>query len=346
MSFMQSNTKLYSTMIQRGWAAAMQKQDYYNLFMPLTGMGYAWDSDTTRMKAMGQGFMSAETPWVHVKGTPFKNCGLDHHITFMNYNIIHPRCLSCWKTVVTPNSFKQLMELHAIQEGLQTSGTTIPCKCGIELRDYTPKHYGGYFYDNSLEEGRMKYEMVRKAVDDNMSDADKVSVILKRGCTEFEMLKGPSHMWHNTKNEEQMLELIDSFIDYRRGNSGQSEIVQRHVKLKWMLWAHMQGDMTYKEWNGGEPLFPGYVQYHDKDLEDLQHDLALAHATAKLEGGEEKLDGFMQLAQKYADDIGITDTGILAHALGAQQTPPMSLPHIKLREETPDELKGDLDELT
>jgi hypothetical protein len=336
---MQSNPKLYTTMKYHGWAAAMAKKDYYQLFMPLTQLGYAWDSDSTRMKAMGEGYMSAETPWVHVMGTPFKNCGLDHHVTFNTYNIIPPKCLNCWKTVVTPNSFKQLMELKAIEEQMG-----VPCKCGIELRDYTPKHYGGYFYDNSLEEGRLKYEMVRKAVDDNMSDGKDVGVILKRGCTEYEMLKGPSHMWHNTRDEEQMLELIDSFVDYRRGNNKQNHLVQNHVQLKWMLWAHMQGDMTYKEWNGGESLFPDYVKYHEQPLEDLQHDLALAHAAAKLEGGAGEMDEFMQVAQKFADKHEIENTGILAHALGAQWTPQMSLPHITLREDTPDELKGEHNE--
>jgi len=341
MSFMQSKAKLYTTMRHYGWAAAMQKEDYYSLFTPLYQLGYAWDSDMCYLKPMGQGFMSAETPWIHVKGTPFKNCGLDHHITFDSYNIIPPKCLNCWKTVVTPTTFKQLMELWEIEKGMD-----FPSKLGIELRDYTPKHYGGYFYDNSFEEGRLKYEMVRKAVDDNMTDGKDVSVILKRGCTEYEMMKGPSHLWHNTKEEERMLELIEAFVRYNRGNARQSYIIQNHVKLKWMLWAHMQGDMTYKEWNDGKSLFPDYVKYHDKDIEEIQHDLTLAHAVAKLEGGEEQLAGFMQLAQKYADDTGITDTGILAHALGAQHTPHQALPHIKLREETPDELKGDHDELT
>ena len=158
----------------------------------------------------------------------------------------------------------------------------VPSKCGIEMRDYTPKHYGGYFYTHSLEEGRERYEQVRKGVDEAIDGGKDLSVILKRGCTEYEMIKGPSVYWHNTAEESKMLELIDAFVDLSRSNNRQSEMVKNSVRLKWALWAHSNGDFTYKELNNGKALFPDYVKYHEGDIEDIKKDLESAQEEMKL----------------------------------------------------------------
>ena len=223
----------------------------------------------------------------------------------------------------------------------------VPAKCGIEMRDYTPKFYGGYFYNNSLDEGRERYEQVRKAIDENMTGGKDVSVILKRGCTEFEMLKGPSHAWHNTGGEEYMLEIIDAFVHNPRGGGEQSKMVKDHVKLKWFLWAHMNGDMSYKELNGGKSLFPDYVKYHEGDIDLIKRDMTISHAAAKAGIKPEDSDDFLKVAEDFAENREIKSVGFLAHSLGAQNFSRTNLIRATpLHQVVPEETKGEEDGLT
>jgi hypothetical protein len=279
MTFLASGGALYNTMTHKGTLAKWLDDDVNSLLSPLLNCGFVWDANSDMLRRptpTDHRKMVFSTPWCHAKGTPRKHCGMDHHITFNNFHIIHPRCLSCWKVVVTPKTFKQLCQLEVTEKNMNVAS-----KCGIEMRDYTPKFYGGYFYNHSLEEGRERYEEVRKAVDQNLDNGKDVDVILKRGCTEYEMMKGPSVYWHNTKEESKMLEIIDGYVEVPRNQLRQSEIIKNSVRLKWALWAHMNGDMSYKELNGGESLFPDYVKYHEGDIEDIKKDLATAESSVR-----------------------------------------------------------------
>lgn len=338
-----SDPRIYGKMNIKGWAERLAREDFYTMFAPLTNKrdGWMWDPDRKVIRQGGTPFLTAETPWVHIKGAPKKHCGLDHHIIFNTFGIIHPRCQKCWKVVVTPTTFKGLIELEEIQRGLNR-----PSKLGIEMRDYTPKFYGGYFYNHSIDEGRARYEEVRKAVNEHMTGGKDINVILKRGCTEFEMIKGPSQFWHNTIEEEEFLELLEAYIDYQRGNGDQARLVQTHVRLKWLLWAHANNDMSYVEYNGGETLFPGYTKYHEGDIDDIKHDLALCQSMAKTGIDQDKAEKFLVLTQEFCDKHKVPNIGAMIHVLGAYETNPMRLSKINLQEEVPDELKGDHDETT
>ena len=342
MGFGTSHPGIYNKMQFEGFARELEGEDYYTILAPLLQMNYRWDANKKYMKQMGEGYLSAETPWCHSKGTPFKHCNLDHQITFNTFNIIPPRCLNCWKVVVTPTTLVQLFELEQIE--LQMN---VPSKCGIEMRDYTPKFYGGYFYNHSLDEGRERYEQVRKMVDSNMTNGKDVSVILKRGCTEYEMIKGPSHAWHNTRQEEYMLEVIDAFVHCPRGQGEQSRIVKNHVKMKWFLWAHMNGDMSYKKLNGGKSLFPGYVKYHEGDIDLIKRDMTISLAAVKAKIKPRDTDDFLTIAEDFAEDREIKELGLLSHSLGADSFSKTNLIRATpLHKVVPEEIKGEEDGLT
>jgi hypothetical protein len=209
----------------------------------------------------------------------------------------------------------------------------------MELRDYTPKFYGGYFYNNSFDEGRDCYEQVRKMVDEALGK--DVSVILKRGCTEFEMIKGPSNYWHTTRDEEEFVELIDAYVDVGRGGlSPQEPYIKNTIRLRWALWAHMNGDMSYQKYNNNKPLFPDYVKYHEGSREDIKHDLALSRASVKGGVPAEISEEFFKMAKNFGEERGV-DLGQLAHTLGMGETNPLKL--FNMRTNTPDALKGEHD---
>ncbi len=332
---MTSGPMIYNTLNHKGILGKWVKEDMSSLFKPLEARGFAWCANFEKMVMPGAKSHRAilfNTPWCHAKGTPRKHCGLDHQVTFNTWGIIPPRCLSCWKVTVTPNTFKQLMQLEVLQKNLD-----VPAKCGIELRDYTPKFYGGYFYTHSLDEGRERYEQVRKAVDQEIEGGKDISVILKRGCTEYEMVKGPSPFWHNTRDEEEFLELVDAFVEVPRGNNKQSSLVKTNVRLKWALWAHANGDFSYKELNNGESLFPDYVKYHEGDIDGIKSELAVAHANAVEGIPEDTAFKFIKMAKWFADtnDIEPKKLGSIFHG-----TEEVSLKSV------PEATKGEQDELT
>jgi len=274
MGFQQSDPKMYAQQKIRGKIREWMEQDVFRKLSVLNGAGWMWDAATlTLKKGNGKALYNPNTPWSYHTDLYAKNCSFDHHVLFNNFGIISPSCLKCWKVVATPETFTDLMEMEEIQKQAPW-----PCKCGIELRDYTPKHYGAYFYNGSLEEGRDKYEAVKDVILKNMTNGKRIAetLILKRGCTEFEFIKGPSPYWCMTPKEERLHEMIESYVDYDKNNHKQSELGRLFVYQNWALWAHSNGDMTYKDWNDGHSLFPGYVKYHEGDIETIKEDLETA----------------------------------------------------------------------
>lgn len=319
MAFRQSDGKIYGTMNYQGELRDQVTSDVTRVLSPLMGHGYYWDPETMTLDTPGPKTLGLETPWCHAKGTHTKNCLFDHHLAFNLFGIIPPRCQECWKVVATPNNFAQLMELEEVQKQLPYA-----CKCGIELRDYTPKHYGSYYYNDSFDEGRDKYHMVRELMDKHITGGKEIDVILKRGCTEFEMIKGPSPFWHMTKEEERVYEILTAYVHNQRNNRRQPEHVKKHVKIVWALWAHANGDFSYLPWNDNKPLFPDYVKYHEGDRDGIKADLALARAQAT---GNLKADTaleFLDMAQEFADEKDVPLTNLM-HALGARERDPIHL---------------------
>jgi hypothetical protein len=269
------NEQVYATRQIHGTHRKWLENDPVRKLQKVHAAGYVWDPETSKLKRPGPFGMTFATPWVHARGSHKYNCGFDHHIAFDLFGIISPTCLGCWKVCMGLPDFASLMEMADIQEQLPID---IPCKCGIETRDYTSKSYGAYFYTRSLDEGRDRYEVVKQTVLDNMTRGKEIAegMVLKRGCTEFEMVKGPSPYWHITPKEMELYELMRAYVLDRGAVLSQHPMIQNYVKQTWIPWAHSRGDFSYLPWNDGKKLFPDYVSYHEGDINDIKRDLVLA----------------------------------------------------------------------
>jgi hypothetical protein len=200
------------------------------------------------------------TPWIHVVQAPNRNCTL-LHLYYTYLGIIHSRCQECWKVVVRPRT---LRELHVLWELQKTLG--LPSKCGIERRDFVCGLYGGYFYNDSLEQGRECYELVRTNVDQKISP--EVDGLLKRGCTEFEICKVgkgcPSDGWA-VSDEQKALELrLSDLIDETAPKLKQPDHLVESTFRSFIEWAYQHGDMTYLEYTEGKPIYEPYITYHEE----------------------------------------------------------------------------------
>lgn len=334
MGYLQSPEFIYNKMQFAGIAAKWMEQDWFTFFSRLNVMGFSWDPDDQRLRQRGLMALQPNTPWCHVSSSWDKHCAMDHNIIFNNWNIIHPRCLECWKVVVTPRTFHELMLLEQLENQLGFDS-----KCGIEMRDYAPKFYGGYFYTSSLDAGRARWKEVKDAVSEYISPEVGDGVILKRGCTEYEMVKGPSLYWTVTPQEQKVLDIIEAFVDVKLGHGEQSTMLKRNVHLKWLLWAHFIGDMTYKDYNGGQSLFPGYVKYHEGNIADIKHDIAVAQAQASVGLPPETSSAFIETVQNFAKQYKIPNYGQLVRALGTHDSGQLDM-RFRL-EQVPEEQKGD-----
>jgi hypothetical protein len=339
MGFEQAPPYIYETMKVEGKLGELASRDWIGIFAGMSRLGFHWDPTSTTLKQLGAfPVMQHNTPWCHAATTPGKHCALDHNIIFSNFRIIHPRCQNCWKICMTIENFDHLRQIETMQLEQKKSA-----KCGAEMRDYTPKHYGAYWYTESLDEGYERYNEVFKDIKEmfGVEYAEK-NIILKRGCTEFEMVKGPSPFWHNTKEEERTLDIIESFVQIVRSNTDQNEMIKTHVRLRQALWAHANGDMSYVPYNGGQTFFPDYVKYHKHDVDSWKHDMALAVGMAKGNISSETGAEFIALAEQFRLEHAIDSVGSLGHLLGMQTNSLEMKRGVEIIEEVPDDLKTEI----
>lgn len=197
-----------------------------------------------------------ETPWVHIRQDPQKNCGLWHQVWFNQYGIIPSYCQACWKVVVRPTTLTEMFFLYELMVEID-----VPSKIGIERRYSVPALYGAYFYNNSKEEGLACYQYLKELVHTRIGA--HVKVILKRGCTEIEHKFGDSTKWEVTEQQKQLeRRLEDLFADQPRIHTQSVELI-RHIMANWVRFAFAQGDPTAKEFSS-KPMYPPYVTYHEE----------------------------------------------------------------------------------
>ncbi len=208
-----------------------------------------------------------DTPWHHHAGIKDAECPYLLFVLFQHVSprcpigqFVPERCQYCWKVVVRPKTLDGLFTLEELQYQMR-----VPSKCGIERRPIVNGLYGGYFYNNSLEEGRAKYKQVREIVDSYPTLGPETPVILKRSCTEMEFSCGRSDKWEVTDEQRRIEKVCDIWIlrDYADGK--QADHIVNHVRREWIRWAYANGDETYKNYTDGKSLFPQVVTYHQEE---------------------------------------------------------------------------------
>jgi len=137
-----------------------------------------------------------------------------------------------------------------------------PSKCGLDARIYVFGGFGGYFYNDSLEEGMRCYHAVRPRIAEISPDID---IVLKRFCTEFEMRHGPSDKFEQSEDDKHWEKLVEeNFALPSVVEVEQSEIIKNRAMKLWLEWANTYGDKTAWKYNKGKPLHRPSVTYHDR----------------------------------------------------------------------------------
>jgi hypothetical protein len=222
-------------------------------------------------------------PWVHIaqafrsNGHPF-DCYRWHKIMFVFISsrlkepFVPSECHKCWKVVLRPKTLKQLFVTEAMQRSLGR-----PSKLGMEERSKVFGNWGAYWYNESMEEGIYCYNLIKEFMSRNedlaplLDELDEngrtTQLLLKRGCTEFEDLCGPSDQWKVDEDQQKLESLVNYYVLADDLNREQFEHLQRHVKKRWIEFAWDRGDPTVLEFaNRNEIGFKPYVTYHQPEL--------------------------------------------------------------------------------
>lgn len=194
--------------------------------------------------------LELDNAWIEQGACPNRECLLWKDIIFEKFNIIHPGCVSCWKTFYRPKNLKELYEIYELQKRNAEHGIVPSCKCGIETRPYVGG-LGGYgaFWYNSLGCGLDQARENTK----QLSEVYGKELQLKRGCTEMEQftigrLGMDSTKWNDlieiAKEKLSILELtFEVDTEYRR--HPRPLALRIKTETRWIRWAAEHGDLTY-----------------------------------------------------------------------------------------------------
>jgi len=230
--------------------------------------------------------MQPDPPWAYIKQGPNQNCQFWHHVLFDQFfkrQRVPIACQNCWKVVVFPRDIEELFACYALIHELG-----VPGKCGSEIdRPNSPRLYGAYFYNNSLEDGLACYDLVKRKLErDKEYDVgvlgcnlkvrfnnghDKpIGLILKRGCTEFEQACGDSSKWTFDEEQIELERIITNAFAQDVVGSKQGDYQLARVFYRWIHGAYRIGDEKYKLFTNGNEMYEPPVTYHDMDPEKLK----------------------------------------------------------------------------
>jgi hypothetical protein len=201
--------------------------------------------------------VALETPWVHSYQDNYNECTLWHSLVFDRFRFWPTYCMGCWKVVAMPPTLEALFDLYEYQKEYGK-----PCKCGIEIRSTVNRLYGGYFYNRGKEAGQAAYEKIRKDLDDS------IGLILKCGCSEFELGIGPAEDWEVTDDQLESEDLLRQWVVIPDNIFVQPPPLRAHVMLRWIHWAYEHGDETYKLFTNNKPLTVPMRVYHKEEKEN------------------------------------------------------------------------------
>lgn len=177
-------------------------------------------------------------PWVYVRYSKH-NCTMLR--TFIHSLIskrlppkekfIPSECQDCYKVVIRPESYDDLLKLYPIMKELDFAS-----KLGIEKRESVDALYGAYFYCNGLKEGLLRLDTVNFAL-----TGTDMTAFLKRGCTEYESEFGPSDTWDIEPGQMEIEKEVFDRVTIDNFKRPQTETDIKNIMDAWKVFADELG---------------------------------------------------------------------------------------------------------
>jgi hypothetical protein len=285
----------------REYFPSINKYDLLSKLDPILHPNGPWmiDPETNKLWVPTLGLSKERvTPWVHIKQDGRRKCKIYTDVIEPYLHFIPHKCQNCWKVVFRPQYIKDMLNLIPLMRGLAEKHNFC-CKLGAETRPWTSGVYGKwglwgcYFYNNTQKQGIHCWETVLNAIaaDDNLKhllddvddDGYPSRLVLKRGCTEFEVMGkyGDSKDWVHTEENLAMERAVWNLFMDQDLSIPQSPEIQNHVIGRWFSHAHSAGDPTVKEFNEGTMLWRSTRYYHKEMFDAIKKKRAVKNALKK-----------------------------------------------------------------
>lgn len=165
-------------------------------------------------------------------------------------------CRTCFKVQMKPRTLK---ELHASYEVAQSLPYAYKSGVGLSTR-YQSGPYTTLFYLESLEQARHVHAEVAGLLARSASGLSDVPLVIKRGCTEYEIFCGPSDRFTFAPD---LPEVEAALLSRLRpvAREIRTTVPPKIVFMRWIQAAYQIGDATYKNYTGGKRLYPESVTY-------------------------------------------------------------------------------------
>ena len=158
---------------------------------------FYWDYDDRKVHIRRMD-ITRSGPWIWPYKSGYRNCVLYHRVLFTYLNILPHPCLACWKVVISIDDIETLYKMYKFMLEWKHN---INCKLGAEVRHFTRRNFGAYYYHRTKSAGLFTLKKFR---DTEIATSGNLSAVLKRGCTEFEMKFGPSDEWDEIVTPEEI----------------------------------------------------------------------------------------------------------------------------------------------
>jgi len=173
--------------------------------------------------------------------------------------IVPNGCKNCFKVKVV---LRTMRELVAIRELAKEIGSLSKWGTDVDSK-YNQCLYGGYFYTLGLDDAKKRFTQVRTLIDEHPLLGTEIPMMIKRGCTHYEMRIGPSDQWEFDSALEPVEEVLYQLFSKQKRTKAQKLIDKQETFLNWLATAFRIGDNTYLDFTDGKRLYPTVVTYHE-----------------------------------------------------------------------------------
>jgi hypothetical protein len=186
--------------------------------------------------------------WVYVSRGPALGCGFLMDFMFHHAyaeSAVPVGCSGCYKVKVVTRTLRELVAAWEIARRVNCRS-----KWGTDLNNpYSQSVYAGYFYVTGLDAARALFKVVRQAFDKNPKLGPAIQMTIKRGCSEYEALLGPSDRYEFTPEMAALEADLNTRFRPRKAEHQPSMVVAH-----WIETAFRMGDDTYLDFTGGNRL--------------------------------------------------------------------------------------------
>jgi len=186
--------------------------------------------------------------WIYVSHGPALGCRFSMDLMFHHAyaeSAVPSGCSACYKVKVVTRTLRQLVAAWEIAKRVNCSS-----KWGTDLSNaYSQNVYAGYFYVSGLDAARALFKVVRQAFDKDPKLGPDITLTIKRGCSEYEALLGPSDRYEFTPEMAELEAHLKTRFRPRKADHQPSMVV-----AQWIETAFRIGDDTYLDFTGGKRL--------------------------------------------------------------------------------------------